>query len=60
MLTFGTLGWSLLIPIVMFNSIAGMIMGWLYMRYGLVSAIVAHSIVDLVAHVIPRLVAAIA
>jgi membrane protease YdiL (CAAX protease family) len=39
---------------------AAMIMGWLYMRYSLISAIVAHFIVDLVVYVIPRLLAAIA
>ena len=59
-LTFQTHGWSLLIPFVMVSGSAGMIMGWLYMRYGLVSAIVAHFIVDLVVYVIPRLLTAIA
>jgi hypothetical protein len=52
-------GWSLLIPVVMFSSSAGMIMGWLYMRYGLISAIVAHFICDLMVYVVPRLVAVI-
>ena len=52
-------GWSLVIPVMMFSSSASMIMGWLYMRYGLISAIVAHFVVDLVAHVVPRLVAVI-
>ena len=51
-------GWSLLIPLVIFSSSAGMVMGWLYMRYGLVSAIVAHFIGDLMVYVIPRLAAA--
>ena len=59
-LTFQRHGWSLLIPVVMFSSSASMIMGWLYMRYGLVSAIVAHFVGDLVVYVIPRLVAVIA
>jgi membrane protease YdiL (CAAX protease family) len=48
-----------MIPFVMFSSSAGMVMGWLYMRYGLVSAIVAHFIGDLIVYVIPRLAAAI-
>jgi hypothetical protein len=52
-------GWSLLVPFAIFSSTTGMIMGWLYMRYGLASAIVAHFIVDLVVYVIPRLVTAI-
>ena len=54
-LTFQIHGWSLLIPFVMVSSSAGLIMGWLYMRYGLISAVVAHFLVDLVVHVIPRL-----
>ncbi len=48
-------GWSLLIPFVMFSSSAGMVMGWLYMRYGLISAVVAHFISDLMVYVVPRL-----
>jgi hypothetical protein len=47
--------WSLLIPFVMFSCSAGMVMGWLFMRYGLISAIVAHFIGDLVVYVVPRL-----
>jgi hypothetical protein len=58
-LTFQRAGWRLLISVVMFSSSAGMIMGWVYMRYGLVSAIVAHFICDLVAYVIPTWVAVI-
>jgi len=54
-LSFQTHGWTLLIPFVLVSSSAGMIMGWLYMRYGLISAIVAHFIVDLVVYVIPEL-----
>jgi hypothetical protein len=52
-------GLSLLIPFVVSSSSTGMIMGWLYMRYGLVSAIAAHHVTDLVIYVIPRLVAVI-
>ncbi|MGB6647611.1 MAG: CPBP family intramembrane glutamic endopeptidase [Bacteroidota bacterium] len=48
-------GWSLLIPFMIFSSSAGMVMGWLYMRYGLVSAIVAHFIGDLMVYVVPRI-----
>jgi len=39
---------------------AGMLMGWVFMRYGLVSAIAAHCVADLVAHVFPRVAAAMA
>jgi membrane protease YdiL (CAAX protease family) len=52
-------GLSLLIPFVVTSSGVGMIMGWLYMRYGLVSAIAAHLVTDLVIYVIPRLVAVV-
>jgi membrane protease YdiL (CAAX protease family) len=52
-------GLSLLIPFVVTSSSVGMIMGWLYMRYGLVSAIAAHLVTDLVIYVIPRLAAVI-
>jgi Type II CAAX prenyl endopeptidase Rce1-like len=53
-------GLSLLIPFIVSSSGTGMIMGWLYMRYGLVSAIAAHLVTDLMIYVIPRLVAVIA
>lgn len=53
-------GLSLLVPFVVTSSGVGMIMGWLYMRYGLVSAVAAHLVADLMVYVIPRLVAAIA
>jgi len=48
-------GLSLLIPFVVSSTGVGMIMGWLFMRYSLVSAIAAHLVVDLVANVLPRL-----
>jgi len=50
-------GWSLVIPFVIFSCGAGIVMGWLYMRFGLVSAIVAHFIGDLMLYVVPRLLA---
>lgn len=53
-LMFQTYGWGLLLPFVLVSGGAGMIMGWLYMRYGLIAAVVAHFIVDLVVYVIPR------
>jgi len=48
-------GLSLLISFVMTSSGVGMIMGWLYMRYGLVSAVAAHLVTDLMIYVMPRL-----
>jgi hypothetical protein len=60
MLTFGTPGWRLLIPLVTVSSLAGITMGWLYMRNGLISAIVAHFIVDVVVYVLPRILTVIA
>jgi hypothetical protein len=59
-LTFQRYGWSLLIPFALFSTSVGTIMGWLYMRYGLVSAMAAHFAGDLVVYVIPRLLGAIA
>jgi len=38
---------SLFAPFVVTSSSVGMIMGWLYMRYGLVSAMAAHLVTDL-------------
>jgi len=52
-------GLSLFVPFVVSSSSVGLIMGWLYPRYGLVSAIAAHLVTDLVINVIPRLVAVI-
>jgi membrane protease YdiL (CAAX protease family) len=49
-------GLSLLIPFVVSSTGTGMIMGWLFMRYGLVSAIAGHLVIDLVAYVAPRLI----
>jgi hypothetical protein len=55
MLTFGTPGWELVISVIAFNTISGGIMGWVYIRHGLISAVLAHFIADFVAHVVPRL-----
>jgi membrane protease YdiL (CAAX protease family) len=49
-------GLTLLIPFVASSTGTGMIMGWLFMRYGLVSAMAGHLVVDLVANVAPRLI----
>jgi hypothetical protein len=48
--------WSLVALVVVFNSLAGVVMGWLYVRYCLLAAIFAHFVADVVQHVIPRLI----
>jgi hypothetical protein len=53
-------GWNLFLPFLLVSSGTGLVMGWLYLRYGLLSAMVAHLLVDLVVYVLPRLLAAIA
>jgi hypothetical protein len=54
-LAFGSIGRDFLLPIFAVSSTASIVMGWLYTRYGLISAMLAHFIVDLVANVIARL-----
>lgn len=54
-----TYGGSLLVPFVTFSVGAGMVMGWVYMRYGLIPAVITHFMTDLVVHVIPRWVASL-
>ena len=49
------LNWNLIGSIVVFNSLGGIVLGWLYARYCLLAAIFAHFIADFVQHVIPRL-----
>jgi len=46
---------DLVIGILIFNSVSGMIMGWLYARYGLLSAVLAHFLADVVGHAIPSM-----
>jgi hypothetical protein len=48
--------WNLVVLVVVFNSLAGVVMGWLYVRYCLLAAVFAHFVVDFVQHVIPRLI----
>lgn len=48
--------WSMVVLIVVFNSFAGVVLGWLYVRYCLLAAIFAHFVADFVQHVIPRLI----
>ena len=50
-----TATWDLVMGILIFNGLAGMIMGWLYARYGLLSAVLAHFVADVVGYVIPRM-----
>ena len=37
------------------NGFAGMVMGWLYARYGLLSAVLAHFLADVVGYAIPNM-----
>lgn len=46
---------DLVMGILVFNGVAGMMMGWLYARYGLLSAILAHFVGDVVGYAIPSL-----
>jgi hypothetical protein len=54
-LSSGPPDWNMVILVIMFNSLAGLIMGWLFIRYGLIPAILAHFVADVVQHVIPRI-----
>ena len=48
-------GLILLIPVILFSTGAGMVMGWLFIRHGLVSAILGHFIADLIVYILPKL-----
>jgi hypothetical protein len=50
-----TATWSLVTGILIFNGVAGMTMGWLYARYGLLSAVLAHFLADVVGYAIPSM-----
>jgi len=43
-----TATWGLVAGILVFNTVAGIAMGWLYARYGLLAAMLAHFVADLV------------
>jgi hypothetical protein len=53
--TSGTAGSTVIIVIVMLNTVAGIAMGWLYSRYGLMPAVGAHFITDVVQWLMPVL-----
>lgn len=55
LMTFGSPSMGLVIAIAMFSTTAGLIMGWLYIKYGLISAMIAHFVGDAVVYVLPRL-----
>ena len=48
----------LVTQIIVLNGLAGLAFGWLYWRYGLESAMLAHFSADIVLHVIAPLVLA--
>lgn len=45
-------GSGFLVPIVAFSTAAGMVMGWLYIRHGLISAVVGHFVADVMVYVV--------
>jgi membrane protease YdiL (CAAX protease family) len=45
--------------LISYSTAAGLVMGAVFLRYGLVSAVVAHFTCDLVANVVPRLFATV-
>jgi membrane protease YdiL (CAAX protease family) len=47
--------WNMVMGILLFNGFAGIVMGWLYSRYGLLSAVLAHFLGDVVGHAIPSM-----
>ena len=46
---------NLVAGILIFNCFSGIIMGWLYARYGFLSAVLAHFFGDVVGHAIPSM-----
>ncbi len=54
LLSFDAPDWGLASLVVVFNGLAGIVMGWLYARYSLSAAMLAHATADIVQHVIPR------
>jgi hypothetical protein len=50
-----TATWGLVLGILVFNGVAGMIMGWLYARYGFLSPVLAHFVGDVVGYAIPSM-----
>ena len=46
-----------LVAVAAFSTAAGLAMGWLYIRHGLISAVVGHFLADVVVYVVPRLAA---
>ncbi len=55
LLSSGSPDWNMVMLVLVFNTLAGLVMGWLYMRYGLLSAVLTHFLADFVQHVMPRL-----
>jgi membrane protease YdiL (CAAX protease family) len=54
--TTGSVGSVVIAAIVILNVAAGVALGWLYSRYGLIPAVVAHFLTDVVQWVVPVLV----
>jgi len=54
-LAFGSASPNLVYTIMVFSTVVGLGMGWLYIRYGLISAMIAHFIGDAIVYVLPRM-----
>lgn len=54
LLSAATPNWGLVITVVLFSGVAGLALGWLYARFSLVAAMLAHFVADVIQHVIPR------
>jgi hypothetical protein len=50
--TLGPLTIVIVVRVLLLNGIAGIVFGWLYWRRGLLAAMVAHFITDIVLHVV--------
>jgi len=55
LLAFGSASSNLMLAIMIFSIAAGLVMGWLYVRYGLISAMIAHFIGDAIVYVLPSI-----
>ncbi len=54
-LSSGSPDWNMVMLVLLFNTLGGLVVGWLYMRYGLLSAVLTHFFADFIQHVMPRL-----
>jgi len=50
------MNYVVILSVILFTLAAGIVLGWLYMRYGLWASILCHFIADTFQHVLPRLI----